>query len=78
MLDKRTQTQLINNPLSISQKLTIPTETRFGLEIELENVDLKQVKKLVNAQFGSNWKVKEDRSLLQNQNAEIATPVLTN
>lgn len=78
MLDKRTQIQLINTPLSIRPKLTIPAEARFGLEIELENVDLKQVNNLVNTQFGSNWKVKDDRSLLKNQNAEIATPVLTN
>ena len=36
------------------------------------------VSKYVKSQFGDNWFVKDDRSLMKDKNAEIATPVLNN
>lgn len=36
MLNPYIKIQLINNPLTFRRKLTIPADTRFGLEIELE------------------------------------------
>lgn len=78
MLNPYIKIQLINSPLTFRRRLTIPVETRFGLEIELESVDLDKVYHLVKTQFGSSWIVKDDKSLLKNHNAEIATPVLNN
>lgn len=78
MNDEYIKNQLINSPLEERRRLTIPVNARFGLEIELENVCLDKIYQLVRHQFGSNWKVKEDRSLQKGYNAEISTPPLEN
>lgn len=78
MLPENIQLQLRNNPLTFRSKLTIPEREKFGLEIELENVDYDQVYTLVKKQFGVSWKVKKDKSLQKGSNAEIATPILQN
>ncbi len=70
--------QLINNPLEYRSLLTIPRSVRFGLEIELENVDFEKVYYLVRKQFGTSFIVKPDKSLIKEANAEIAVPVMTN
>lgn len=67
-----------DTPLVYRSKLTIPRTEKFGLEIEIENVDYKQVYTLVKKQFGVNWKVKKDKSLQEGRSAEIVTPLLKN
>lgn len=78
MTNKSIDTQLINSPLEYRSILTIPKDIRIGLEIELENVNYDTVSRHVSNQFGHNWQVKDDRSLLKDKNAEIATPVIYN
>lgn len=70
--------QLINNPLEYRSILTIPKNIRFGLELELESVNFDRVYSLVRKQFGTEWIIKTDESLVKSKNAEIATPVFTN
>lgn len=78
MFNVNIKTQLLNNQLSFRPKLTIPESVKFGLEIELENVDFKYTYNLVKEQLGSKFKVAEDRSLNKYENAEIATPPMKN
>ena len=70
--------KLQNFPLIYRSKLTIPRKTKFGLELELDRVDLDEVRHLVRREFGSTWQVKTDKSLTKDQNAEIVTPPLYN
>lgn len=70
--------QLTNNPLTYRSILTIPSKTRFGLELELENVKFAEVNAIIAKQFGPSWSVKTDLSLKEDFNAEIVTPVLQN
>lgn len=70
--------KLENYPLIYRSKLTIPNRTKFGLELELDQVDFDEVKYLVRKEFGSTWQVKTDKSLTKDHNAEIATPPLYN
>lgn len=78
MLNSNIQNQLVNNPLSYRSILTLPKNARFGLEIELENVNYDLISRYVRNQFGQHWYVKDDRSLMKDKNAEIVTPVLYN
>lgn len=71
-------TKLENCPLIYRDKLTIPSPINFGLELELDKVDPNRVYKLIRNRIGVNWQVKEDLSLTQGRNAEIASPVLQN
>lgn len=71
-LDKK----LENNPLIYRDKLTIPTNINFGLELELDNINYDAVYRLVKKQIG--WEVKTDKSLTEGENAEIVSPVLQN
>lgn len=70
--------QLKNNPLSYRSILTIPSNINFGLELELENVDIRNVHKAVTTEIGNNWIIKVDDSLKKGNNAEIVSPVLQN
>lgn len=69
--------QLQNSPLEYRDKLSIPKKVNFGLELELDKVNPKEVYKLVRKQFG-NWIIKEDKGLTKGENAEIVSPVLQN
>ena len=73
-----TKSELKETPFLYRQILTIPTDINFGLEIEIENVDHEFVLKQINNQFGSQFQVKKDVSLIKGNNAEIITPVLQN
>ncbi|MGN1371060.1 MAG: hypothetical protein ACI4XM_02110 [Candidatus Coprovivens sp.] len=70
--------QLANNPLNYRDILTIPTKTNIGLELELENVDIRIVHQDVITALGHNWITKVDDSLLKGKSAEIVTPVFQN
>lgn len=72
------ETQLKNNPLEYRSILTIPSRTRFGLELELENVNIGDVHEAVKTKLGDNWLVKTDDSLNKGNSAEIVTPVFQN
>lgn len=77
-MQENIENQLRNQPFSYRDRLTLPREVRFGLEIELENIDYNKVYTLVRKKFGTSFKIKPDRSLLYSKNAEIATPVFRN
>lgn len=78
MLNSNIQNQLINNPLEYRRILTLPSNIRFGLELELENIDFSRVYSLVRKQIGKEWQVKTDKSLMKDKSAEIVSPVFTN
>ena len=70
--------QLINSPMEFRSKLTLPHKVNFGLELELDKVDLLEVRELVGRNIGGDFSVKNDKSLTTGMNAEINTPVLRN
>lgn len=70
--------QLQNNPLEYRSILTIPPKINFGLELELEGVNIGDVHRAVNTELGNNWIIKVDDSLEKGKNAEIVTPVFQN
>lgn len=70
--------KLQKNPLEYRSILTIPSKTNFGLEFELEDVDIQKVQKAVNTELGYDWITKVDDSLKKGNSAEIVTPVLQN
>ena len=70
--------QLINSPMEFRSKLTLPYRVNFGLELELDKVDLSEVRELVSRNIGGDFSVKNDKSLTTGMNAEINTPVLRN
>ena len=70
--------QLINSPMEFRSKLTLPHKANFGLELELDKVDLLEVRELVGRNIGGDFFVKNDKSLTTGMNAEINTPVLRN
>ena len=72
------ESQLINSPMEFRSKLTLPHKANFGLELELDKVDLLEVKELVGRNIGGDFSVKNDKSLTTGMNAEINTPVLRN
>lgn len=72
------ENQILNNPIQYRDKLSIPRNINFGLELELDKIDFDKVYKLIRKEMGNNWVVKTDRSLTENANAEIATPILQN
>lgn len=67
-----------NNTFEYRSILTIPSRIRFGLELELESVELGEVHEAVKTTLGDDWIVKIDESLKKDNNAEISTPVLQN
>lgn len=71
-------TQLTNNPLEYRNKLTIPKNINFGLELEIDKINFKETVRLIRTNFHENWKIKTDKSLTKDQNVEIVTPVLQN
>lgn len=70
--------KLQNSPFEYRNMLTIPCKENFGLELELDKIDPKEVYKLVRRIFGDSWQIKTDASLTKGENAEIATSVLNN
>ena len=72
------ESQLINSPMEFRNKLTLPYKANFGLELELDKVDLSEVRELVGRNIGGDFSVKNDKSLTTGMNAEINTPVLRN
>ena len=72
------ESQLINSPMDFRSKLTLPHRVNFGLELELDKVDLSEVRELVSRNIGGDFFVKNDKSLTTGMNAEINTPVLRN
>lgn len=70
--------QLINSPMEFRSKLTLPHKANFGLELELDKIDLLEVRELVGRNIGGDFSVKNDKSLTTGMNAEINTPVLRN
>ena len=72
------ESQLINSPMEFRSKLTLPYKANFGLELELDKVDLLEVRELVGRNIGGDFSVKNDKSLTTGMNAEINTPVLRN
>ena len=72
------ESQLINSPMEFRSKLTLPHKANFGLELELDKVDLLEVRELVGRNIGGDFFVKNDKSLTTGMNAEINTPVLRN
>ena len=72
------ESQLINSPMEFRSKLTLPHKANFGLELELDKVDLLEVRELVGRNIGGNFSIKNDKSLTTGMNAEINTPVLRN
>ena len=72
------ESQLINSPMEFRNKLTLPYKANFGLELELDKVDLLEVRELVGRNIGGDFSVKNDKSLTTGMNAEINTPVLRN
>ena len=76
MDDIALEMKLKNNPLTYRDKLTIPVNINFGLELELDKVNYIEVYKIVRKQIG--WEVKNDKSLTKGENAEINSSVLQN
>ena len=76
MDDLTIKRKLENNPLVYRDKLTIPSNINFGLELELDKIKPDEVYRLVKRQIG--WEVKTDKSLTEGENAEIVSPVLQN
>lgn len=66
-----------NNPLEYRQTLTIPQNTNFGFEIELENINSKILNKILK-NYIPTWNIKEDKSLNPNNSAELVSPVMKN
>ena len=71
-------TKLNNTPFIYRDRLTIPKNVNFGLELELDKIDPDKVYKVVRSQIGRDWKIKDDKSLTKGQSAEIVSPVLQN
>lgn len=69
---------LKNHMVVYRNMLTIPKNVKFGLELEMEDVKYDDILRLITRQFGSSWKVKDDRSLKMDCNSEIAIPPLYN
>ena len=67
-----------NIPFVYRDKLNIPKNIRFGLELELDKIDPDEVYKLVRKEFGNTWLIKEDKGLTKGENRELVSPVLTN
>lgn len=74
----RIMSQLENGEFIYRDKLSIPEQINFGLEMELDKVDFNEVSRLVKKKFGGNYHVKPDKSLTLGCNAEITTPKLQN
>ena len=69
---------LINNPITYRPILTIPKNINFGIELEVESVDFKELEKKITSHIGGNWTIKKDKSLSFIDSAEIVSPVLQN
>ena len=67
-----------NIPFVYRKKLNIPSNIRFGLELELDKINPDEVYKLVRKEFGNTWIIKEDKGLTKGENRELVSPVLTN
>ena len=77
-MDSVLSIKLKNNPLVYRDKLTIPRNINFGLEMELDQVNYSEICDLISKHFGKDWRVCTDDSLTAGKNAEIVSPVLYN
>lgn len=78
MTTNQLEEEIKKTPFLFRPQLTIPKNINFGLEIELEDIDFDIVESKVKKQFGESFKVKTDKSLRRDHNAEIVTSVLRN
>lgn len=69
---------LLHNPLEYRSILTIPKHINFGIELEMEDVDMINVYNQVRSTLGNNWNINKDDSLKLQRSAEIVSPVLQN
>jgi hypothetical protein len=77
-MDAKTKKVLSNNPLEYRSVLTIPNKINFGIELEMEEVDMVYVYNQVKSILGKDWNVHKDDSLKLLRSAEIVSPVLQN
>ena len=74
LMDKK----LDNSPFLYREKLTMPKNVNFGLELELDKIDPDKVYRLVKSEIGDDWKVQDDVTLTDGESAEIVSPILQN
>ena len=67
---------MLELPFMYREKLNIPNNVNFGLELEIDKIDPDKVYKLIKKEFSNSWIVKTDDSLTKGENAEIVSPVL--
>lgn len=78
MANSKIEQVLLHNPLEYRSILTIPKHINFGIELEMEDVDMIHVYNQVRSTLGNNWNINKDDSLKLQRSAEIVSPVLQN
>lgn len=78
MANSKIDQVLLHNPLEYRSILTIPKHINFGIELEMEDVDMINVYNQVRSTLGNNWNINKDDSLKLQRSAEIVSPVLQN
>ena len=78
MSNSKIEQVLAHNPLEYRSILTIPKDINFGIELEMEDVDMISVYQQVRVTLGNNWNINKDDSLKPLRSAEIVSPVLQN
>jgi hypothetical protein len=78
MANSKIDQVLLHNPLEYRSILTLPKDVNFGIELEMEDVDMINVYNQVRSTLGNNWNINKDDSLKPLRSAEIVSPVLQN
>ena len=78
MANSKIDQVLLHNPLEYRSILTLPKDVNFGIELEMEDVDMIHVYNQVRSTLGNNWNINKDDSLKHLRSAEIVSPVLQN
>ena len=78
MANSKIDQVLLHNPLEYRSILTLPKDVNFGIELEMEDVDMIHVYNQVKSTLGNNWNINKDDSLKPLRSAEIVSPVLQN
>ena len=78
MANSKIDQVLAHNPLEYRSILTLPKDVNFGIELEMEDVDMINVYNQVRSTLGNNWNINKDDSLKPLRSAEIVSPVLQN